>query len=451
MTNSLRADMNDQITHVRSRRGVRQYALAGILFGTVFPIVATSIRLVQSRHGLSLANIAALQQNDPLLWIIDTAPLFLGLLATLAGMRQDALTERNWQLLQREHELTDIQGNLELRVQERTRDLEQRNRDMRDAVLVTRRVSRIGRAPQLVAAAAQAVAEMVGGYYVSVYLLDTSGTFATLVASSSGADHQSSTPDRKIRVGDSSTVGRAAASGSSVVTQAGGTEDHGLDVPGTMALPLVVRGRVIGVLGLQPDSNALDRRDPNAELLQLVADQLAATIDSSRLFDETRVALEQLQRISGQETQRAWREFLSQHHFALQYTPAGTAPVSDGIASDDPESVHAPLTVRGQQIGTIALRRDPGMPWTDGERELAVKVAAQVASALENVRLLEDSVQRANKERRLSEITAKIGASTNLRNILQVAAEELGRALPGADVTLKLGRTATNDGEESQP
>ena len=38
-----------------------------------------------------------------------------------------------------------------------------------------------------------------------------------------------------------------------------------------------------------------------------------------------------------------------------------------------------------------------------------IKVAAQAASALENVRLLEDSVQRANKERRLSEITAKIG------------------------------------------
>jgi two-component system aerobic respiration control sensor histidine kinase ArcB len=82
MTNSSRPDMNDQITHVRSTRGVRQYALAGILFGTVFPIVATAIRLAQGSHGVSLANIGAVQRGDPLLWIIDTAPLFLGLLAT---------------------------------------------------------------------------------------------------------------------------------------------------------------------------------------------------------------------------------------------------------------------------------------------------------------------------------------------------------------------------------
>jgi GAF domain-containing protein len=235
------------------------------------------------------------------------------------------------------------------------------------------------------------------------------------------------------------------------VTQAGGTYEDASAAPGTMALPLVVRGRVIGVLSLQPDSSAQERRAPNPELLQLVADQLAATIDSSRLFDETRTALEQLQRISGQGTQQEWREFLSERPVALQYTPAGTIPVSKGIGCDDPECVRAPLTVRGLQIGSIALRRDPSMPWTDGERDLAVKVAAQVASALENVRLVEDSVQRANKERRLSEITAKIGASTNLRNVLQTAVEELGRALPGSDVTLKLGRTSTDDRAETQP
>jgi GAF domain-containing protein len=451
MTNSSRPDMNGQITHVRSTRGVRQYALAGILFGTVFPIVATAIRLAQGHYSLNLANIAAVQRADPLLWIIDTAPLFLGLLATLAGIRQDALTERNWQLLQREQQLTEIQSTLELRVQERTQDLEERNREMRDAVLVTRRVSRIGQAPELVATSAQAVADMVGGYQVDVHLLDATGTFATLVASSSGADAQSINLDRRTRVGDPSIVGRVAASGRSVVIQSGGADQDGTAVPGTMALPLVVRGRVIGVLGLRPESRMTDRHTPNAELLQLVADQLAATIDSSRLFDETRVALEQLQRISGQGTQEAWREFLSRRHVVLQYTPAGTMPVSKGIGIDDPESVRAPLTVRGQQIGSIALRRDASMPWTDGERELALKVAAQVASALENVRLLEDSVQRANKERRLSEITAKIGASINMRNVLQTAAEELGRALPGSDVTLKLGRTATDEREETQP
>ena len=47
MTNSPGIRRN-QAALAPSRRGLRQYTLAGILFGTVFPIVATAIRLVQS-------------------------------------------------------------------------------------------------------------------------------------------------------------------------------------------------------------------------------------------------------------------------------------------------------------------------------------------------------------------------------------------------------------------
>ena len=431
-----------------SRRGARQYALAGILFGTVFPIVATAIRLVQSDYGLNLGNVAAVQRGDPLLWIIDTAPLFLGLLAALAGIRQDAVTERNSQLIQREHELTEIQSNLELRVRARTADLEEHNRQMRAAVLLTRRVSRMGRAPELVQTAANAVAETVSGFRADIYLLDAGGTFASRVGSSAGAHAPSHDLEPRIRVGDPTLVGRAAASGRSILMSSGVAEQGEARVSGEMALPLVVRGRVIGVLQLQPDSDVKGKPAPDPELLQLLADQLAATIDSSRLFDETRNALEELQNVSGQSTQQAWREYLTERQIALQYTPAGTMPVRKGIGQDDPGSLRAPLLVRGQQIGSIALRRDPSMPWTEGERELADKVASQAASALENARLLEDSVQRANKERRLSEITAKIGASINMRNVLQTAAEELGRALPGSDVTVKLGRAATDNRED---
>jgi len=433
-----------------SRRGLRQYTLAGIIFGTVFPTVATAIRLAQSGYGLNLANVAAVQRGDPLLWIIDTAPLFLGLLAALAGIRQDAVTERNSQLLQRERDLTEIQSNLELRVRARTQDLEERNRQMRAAVLLTRRVSRMGQAPELVATAASAVAETVSGFSADIFLLDAGGTFASRVGSSSSAEALSHDLDPRIRVGDPTLVGRAAASGRSIIMPSGAADHDEAGVSGEMALPLVVRGIVIGVLRLQPDPNVKARPAPNPELLQLIADQLAATIDSSRLFDETRIALQQLQRVSGQSTQQAWREYLSERQIALQYTPAGTMPVRKGIGQEDPGCLRAPLMVRGQQIGSIALRRDPSRPWNEGERELAEKVAAQAASALENVRLLEDSVQRANKERRLSEITAKIGASINMRNVLQTAAEELGRALPGSDVTVRLGRTARDNREEAQ-
>ena len=66
----------------------------GILFGLLFPTIATIIRITQARLPFGFAGIAAVQANDPLLWIIDTAPLFLGLFAAFAGRRQDRLDRR---------------------------------------------------------------------------------------------------------------------------------------------------------------------------------------------------------------------------------------------------------------------------------------------------------------------------------------------------------------------
>lgn len=64
------------------------------------------------------------------------------------------------------------------------------------------------------------------------------------------------------------------------------------------------------------------------------------------------------------------------------------------------------------------------------------QAADRLAGALENVRLLEDSQRRASKERLIGEITSRIGSSINMRNLLQTAVEELGRALPGSDISI---------------
>ncbi|MBK7247741.1 MAG: response regulator [Flavobacteriales bacterium] len=74
---------------------VYNYALYGALFGLCFPIFGT---LIQSSHlgtGFGIEGFIATQRSTPLLWIIDTAPLFLGLFASLGGYYMDKLKERN--------------------------------------------------------------------------------------------------------------------------------------------------------------------------------------------------------------------------------------------------------------------------------------------------------------------------------------------------------------------
>src|SRR5512135_2602141 len=71
----------------------RVYAVYGSLFGLCFPVVGTLIQAASypDAFGLSGAGMWRAFRQSPLLWIIFTAPIFLGAFAAMAGRRQDQL------------------------------------------------------------------------------------------------------------------------------------------------------------------------------------------------------------------------------------------------------------------------------------------------------------------------------------------------------------------------
>src|SRR5512138_1169502 len=68
----------------------RRYALIGAFFGFLFPAIGTVIEAVYRGYGVSISGLARAQAS-PLLWIIDTAPFFLGVFLSIAGHRQDQI------------------------------------------------------------------------------------------------------------------------------------------------------------------------------------------------------------------------------------------------------------------------------------------------------------------------------------------------------------------------
>lgn len=110
---------------------VWQTTLWGVLLGWCFPLVATFVDLAW--HGLSLtwSNVGAVQAGNPLHWIIDTAPLFLGLVALSAGIfraRQSQRAAKVERLLdQRSAQLEGTCASL-ARVCERQKEAEERRR-----------------------------------------------------------------------------------------------------------------------------------------------------------------------------------------------------------------------------------------------------------------------------------------------------------------------------------
>jgi len=69
-------------------------ATMGILFGMLFPLYSSIIELRSLGYPLSLNSFLQVQRSNPLLWVIDTAPLFLGIFAWFAGTRKEKLEDQ---------------------------------------------------------------------------------------------------------------------------------------------------------------------------------------------------------------------------------------------------------------------------------------------------------------------------------------------------------------------
>jgi serine phosphatase RsbU (regulator of sigma subunit) len=93
------------------------YALYGALFGLMFPIIATLFDVFMRDMGFGVQAMIEAQKTQPLHWIIDSAPLFLGFFSCLAGIKQK--------------EVIEINDGLEQKVEQRTALLHEQNEELR--------------------------------------------------------------------------------------------------------------------------------------------------------------------------------------------------------------------------------------------------------------------------------------------------------------------------------
>jgi diguanylate cyclase (GGDEF)-like protein len=80
-----------------------RYAASGALFGLFFPVAAMVMLLASgavSATATATGFLAAAHTHSPLLYVIDTAPIFLGMFAGFAGVRQTKLVALNASLEQ---------------------------------------------------------------------------------------------------------------------------------------------------------------------------------------------------------------------------------------------------------------------------------------------------------------------------------------------------------------
>lgn len=431
----------------------QRYALAGVSFGLLFPILGTFIRMTVSHLPPDLSSAMAVQSRDSLLWIIDTAPFFLGLFASFAGRRQDNLRKLNTELGVREQELRAIRSTLEERVVERTRELSEANRRIEKRAEQLRLIAEAARSAisipdfdRLLPSAAQLISQRFNVYHVGIFLLDDQRQFAVLRASNSEGGKRMLERGHRLRVGQQGIVGFVAQGGQPRRASDVGEDPtffNNPDLPETsseIALPLKSGNVIIGVLDIQStDKNAFS--DDDVSTLGILADQIAIAVQNAVSHDRSQRALREAEVASQQASRSSWRRFAETIRTrGYRYDGVRVEAVKEAQrSSEENGALFVPVKLRGQTIGRLRLKpAEAARRWTEDEIAMAEATAERVALALDGARLLEDAQKRARREAFLSEVAAKLSTSFQLDSILRDTVEELGQNLKGSTVSFQL-------------
>jgi GAF domain-containing protein len=329
--------------------------------------------------------------------------------------------------------------DLEIRLTGQTADLERRLSQLRTAAEISRSISSVLDPDELLQQVVDLLASNVKLYYAGVFLLDDRGEYAILRAGSGAAGKAMIAEGHRLQVGGSSMIGWATSTRQARIALDVGSEAVRFNNPhlpltrSELALPILGKLKVLGALTIQSDqAGAFDEND--ILILQGIADSLAIAMENAQLFQQNQRDLEEIRALNKQYLQHAWSEtnisgdLQVTYHNPYNYSDRGS------------QSVQVPIVIREQPIGNITL--------DTGEKELSAEeiavvdaITTQIALALENARLLEQTTRRAERERKVLDITSKIRSTNDIDRMIQIAVDELQLALGAARAQVILNAT----------
>ncbi|MBN1449956.1 MAG: GAF domain-containing protein [Anaerolineales bacterium] len=375
--------------------------------------------------------------GGPGIWIIDSVVYLLVSLVVISGLRM--LQEGFRQALAQNKTMVDAlresQMELENRVAERTKELVRKTSQLSASAFVARQTAEIQELDKILSSSVNIIAKQFDLYHVGIYLINERGDYAILQAASSEGGKSLLERGHRLRVGTQGIIGLVAAEMKPRIALDVNENTAFLknpELPKTrseLSLPLVVHNKAIGVLDLQSsETQAFQHED--IDIFQSLADQIAVTIENARLLTESQLVISQLEIASGVEMRQNWQADSVSRKPAYHYSATGLRPIMEATPPKGKNVLEIPLMLRGEKIGKISLqRKDEFQNWTTQEETVAAEVATQTALALENIRLVEQTRQRAERKQAISGIANRIRETLDLDMVLRTSAREIQSTL----------------------
>jgi GAF domain-containing protein/HAMP domain-containing protein len=300
------------------------------------------------------------------------------------------------------------------------------------------------------------IQDQFGLDYVGLFLLSDDGKWAELRAGTGEAGRVMVARQHRIAINEG-MIGWCITNAQERVAQDINLDLVRLETPelpdtrSEAALPLSSAGHTFGALSVQSkQERAFDATEIESLRIisNLAADALGHALTTSSISREASSS----QAAAVEKSQAEWIKIyagktrLGYYADMENMTPLDEkSPGLELARMDAPNVLHLPIRIRGQVLGTIHARKlETEGAWNPEESALLATLTDQLSLALDNARLYQDTQRSAEREHIVSEITAKVRASTNVNVILQTAVRELAEALRVSKATVQLYDESSN-------
>ena len=401
-------------------------AMAGILLKPFQVIAVTTLTIITAVFFASTNPDVPTTQTT----IIFMAVLFAleGLLLTFgAGAIEQSFVEVDTStnaLVRSNRQLQDLTQNLELRISERTHDLEL-------ATEVGRAISeRIGNPAELLSQSVELIRSRYNLYYTQIYLMDVAGRNLVLRAGTGDVGKQLLQRGHRLAIAASSLNSRAAST--QKPTLVGNTTQSANFLPNPLlpntrselAVPLIVNDKVVGVLDMQSDKPETFS-ETNIPAFEVLAGQLAIAIQNSILFDQTEDARLQVEEQARRLTSTGWQDYLNavdrSESLGYAYNQEEIVPLAQTQATQFDNQLVMPIQVAGTNVGEVQLEGEVNRQWSNDEAELVRAAMEQVAQHIENLRLLAQAEKYRSEAEQVSRRLTNEGWQEFLRTRTELA------------------------------
>jgi PAS domain S-box-containing protein len=315
-------------------------------------------------------------------------------------------------------ELLANRQQLELRVQDRTHDLELAS-EVGQSI-----TQRIGNLSELLSQSAELIRSKFSLYYTQIYIVDASERSLVLRAGTGAAGNELLQRGHRLTISSASLNGRAALERHAVIVD--DTQQNSSFLPNPLlpltrselAVPLIVNNKVVGVLDMQNERPGTFSKT-NLPAYQVLAGQLAIAIQNSALFNQVEGSRSVLEEQSRRLTRTGWQDFMNaidrNESIGYVFNQDEVIPLVESQSSAFDSNLIVPIEVTGAIVGEVQLNDEADRKWTDAEMEIVRATVSRAGQHIENLRLLAQADRYRAEAEQVSRRLTREGWNTYLQ------------------------------------